>query len=207
MNIRNRVKELRYVPASQLQPNPKNWRTHPEGQQNALRGILAEVGIAGAVLARETPEGGLMLIDGHLRAETLGNADVPVLVLDVNEAEADKLLATIDPLGAMAEADADKLRELLEEVETASEALADMFTELAEEAGMFDAGEVDAPELADGDREPFQQMTFTLHDSQVEALRVAINAAKAAGPFDGSPNENSNGNALARIAEAYCGSC
>jgi len=138
VNIRNRVKELRYVPASQLQPNPKNWRTHPEGQQNALRGILAEVGIAGAVLARETPEGGLMLIDGHLRAETLGNADVPVLVLDVNEAEADKLLATIDPLGAMAEADADKLRELLEEVETASEALADMFTELAEEAGILD---------------------------------------------------------------------
>ena len=138
MNIRNRVKELRYVPASQLQPNPKNWRTHPEGQANALRGILAEVGIAGAVLAYETPEGGLKLIDGHLRAETLGNADVPVLVLDVNEAEADKLLATIDPLGAMAEADADKLRELLEEVETASEDLANMFTELAEEAGILD---------------------------------------------------------------------
>ena len=138
MNIRNRVKELRYVPASQLQPNPKNWRTHPEAQQNALRGILAEVGIAGAVLAYETPEGGLKLIDGHLRAETLGNADVPVLVLDVNEAEADKLLATIDPLGAMAEADADKLRELLEEVETASEDLANMFTELAQEAGILD---------------------------------------------------------------------
>ena len=138
MNIRDRVIRLERVPASQLQPNPKNWRTHPEGQQNALRGILAEVGIAGAVLARETPEGGLMLIDGHLRAETLGNADVPVLVLDVNEAEADKLLATIDPLGAMAEADADKLRELLEEVETASEALADMFTDLAEEAGILD---------------------------------------------------------------------
>jgi ParB-like chromosome segregation protein Spo0J len=155
MNIRNRVKELRYVPASQLQPNPKNWRTHPEGQQNALRGILAEVGIAGAVLARETPEGGLMLIDGHLRAETLGNADVPVLVLDVNEAEADKLLATIDPLGAMAEADADKLRELLEEVETASEALADMFTELAEEAGILDGPrETDDPEIADYEAPP-----------------------------------------------------
>ena len=138
MNIRDRVVELRRVPASQLQPNPKNWRTHPEGQANALRGILAEVGIAGAVLARETAEGGLMLIDGHLRAETLQNVEVPVLVLDVNEAEADKLLATIDPLGAMAEADADKLRELLEEVETASEALADMFTDLAEDAGILD---------------------------------------------------------------------
>ena len=157
MNIRNRVKELRYVPASQLQPNPKNWRTHPEGQQNALRGILAEVGIAGAVLARETPEGGLMLIDGHLRAETLGNADVPVLVLDVNEAEADKLLATIDPLGAMAEADADKLRELLEEVETASEALADMFTELAEEAGILDGlndAEIIEDEIPDPPADP-----------------------------------------------------
>ena len=157
MNIRNRVKELRYVPASQLQPNPKNWRTHPEQQQNALRGILAEVGIAGAVLARETPEGGLMLIDGHLRADVLQNTEVPVLVLDVNEAEADKLLATIDPLGAMAEADADKLRELLEEVETQSEALADMFTELAEEAGILDGlndAEIIEDEIPDPPADP-----------------------------------------------------
>jgi len=137
VNIRNRVKELRYVPASQLQPNPKNWRTHPEGQQNALRGILAEVGIAGAVLARETPEGGLMLIDGHLRADVLQNTEVPVLVLDVNEAEADKLLATIDPLGAMAEADADKLRELLEEVESGNHELSEMLAALAEEHGII----------------------------------------------------------------------
>ena len=205
MNIRNRVKELRYVPASQLQPNPKNWRTHPEGQANALRGILAEVGIAGAVLAYETPEGGLKLIDGHLRAETLGNADVPVLVLDVNEAEADKLLATIDPLGAMAEADADKLRELLEDVETGSQELADMLTALAEDAGVFNAAEAMAPDLADGDREPFQQMTFTLHDSQVEILKRAMDKAKAEGDFSDSPNENSNGNALTLIAEAFCG--
>jgi len=205
VNIRNRVKELRYVPASQLQPNPKNWRTHPEGQANALRGILAEVGIAGAVLAYETPEGGLKLIDGHLRAETLGNADVPVLVLDVNEAEADKLLATIDPLGAMAEADADALRALLEDVETGSQELADMLTALAEDAGVFNAAEAMAPDLADGDREPFQQMTFTLHDSQVEILKRAIEKAKAEGDFSESPNENSNGNALTLIAEAFCG--
>ncbi len=205
MNIRNRVKELRYVPASQLQPNPKNWRTHPEGQQNALRGILAEVGIAGAVLARETPEGGLMLIDGHLRAETLHNAEIPVLVLDVTEEEADKILATFDPLGAMAESDADALRALLEEVETGSQELADMLTALAEDAGVFNAAEAMAPDLADGDREPFQQMTFTLHDSQVEILKRAMEKAKAEGDFSDSPNENSNGNALTLIAEAFCG--
>ena len=143
MKIRDRIKELRRVPASQLQPNPKNWRTHPEAQQNALRGILSEVGIAAACLARETPEGGLMLIDGHLRTETLGNEDVPVLVLDVDEAEADKLLATFDPLSAMAGADDDKLRELLEEVETANQDLADMLTKLAEENGIIPSEPVD----------------------------------------------------------------
>ncbi len=155
MNIRDRIKELRRVPADQLQPNPKNWRKHPEAQANALRGVLAEVGIASAVLARETPEGGLMLIDGHLRTETLHNAEIPVLVLDVTEEEADKILATFDPLGAMAESDADALRALLEDVETGSQELADMLTALAEDAGILDGedtAEIEdspAPKLAD----------------------------------------------------------
>lgn len=147
MNIRDRIKELRRVPADQLQPNPKNWRKHPEAQANALRGVLAEVGIASAVLARETPEGGLMLIDGHLRTETLHNAEIPVLVLDVTEEEADKILATFDPLGAMAESDADALRALLEDVETGSQELADMLTALAEDAGVLDGA--DAAEIVE----------------------------------------------------------
>ncbi len=44
-----------------------------------------------------------MLMDGHLRAETTADQLVPVLVLDANEAEANKLLATLDPLAGMAE--------------------------------------------------------------------------------------------------------
>lgn len=137
MSIKNRIQEFRVVPKSMLLPNPKNWRTHPEAQRAALRGVLAEVGIADAVIARELPDGRLMLVDGHLRLEELPD-DVPTLVLDVNEAEADKLLASMDPLAAMAEADAAKLDELLRGVQTAEPALADMFTELAEEAGLLD---------------------------------------------------------------------
>ena len=71
MKLKDRIKDFRRVPAHELQPNPKNWRTHPVAQQDALRGVLAEVGIAGAVLARETAEGGLMLIDGHLRTDVM----------------------------------------------------------------------------------------------------------------------------------------
>tara|TARA_R110000868_G_scaffold410158_1_gene697380 strand:+ start:115 stop:894 length:780 start_codon:yes stop_codon:yes gene_type:complete len=143
MKIRDRIKELRRVKASELHPNPKNWRTHPKQQLDALRGILAEVGFAGAELARELPDGSLQLIDGHARAEIAGDAEIPVLILDVTESEADKILATFDPLGAMAEADAGKLEELLREVQTGSEALAEMLAELAEDNGILDSAKQD----------------------------------------------------------------
>jgi hypothetical protein len=79
VTIRDRVKELRRVRAGDLRPSPKNWRTHSAAQADALRGLLAEVGFAGALLARELPGGELELIDGHLRAETLPDEPVPVL--------------------------------------------------------------------------------------------------------------------------------
>jgi len=123
MQIKDRIKELRRVKASELLPNPKNWRTHPDNQKNALKAILAEVGYADAVLAYETPKG-LMLVDGHLRAETTPDNMVPVLVLDINEAEADKLLATIDPLAGLAQQDSEKLAELFQNLKDMGDTLA-----------------------------------------------------------------------------------
>jgi hypothetical protein len=58
--------------------------------------------------------------------------------------------------------------------------------------------------LPDGDKEPFQQMTFTLHDSQAELVKEALAQAKNGG-IDSGVNENSNGNALAKICEAFVG--
>ncbi|HVL82614.1 MAG TPA: DNA modification methylase [Actinomycetota bacterium] len=129
--IRDRILELRRVPAGQLEPNPRNWRRHPEAQSRAVRAVLEDVGYADALLARED-DGRLVLIDGHLRAETTPDQEVPVLVLDVTEAEADKILATLDPLAAMAEPDPEALRELLEEVEIPSEELARELDRMAE---------------------------------------------------------------------------
>jgi len=114
--FRDRIRELRRVPAERLIANPKNWRTHPKAQREAMRAVLAEIGYAGALLARETDAGELMLIDGHLRAESTPGELVPVLVLDVNEAEADKILLTFDPLSAMADLDRGKLQALSEAV-------------------------------------------------------------------------------------------
>lgn len=133
--IRDRIKELRRVKASELLPNPSNWRTHPQAQSAALSAVLREVGYADALLARETPEG-LRLIDGHLRQKLTPDQEVPVLVLDVDEAEANKILVTLDPLASLAGADKQALDALLHEVSTGDAALQEMLSGLAAENGL-----------------------------------------------------------------------
>ena len=151
VKIRDRIKSLRRVKASDLIANPRNWRTHPQEQQDALRGVLADVGYADALLVREAPEG-LMLIDGHLRAGLDPEAKVPVLVLDVTAEEADKIMLTLDPLAAMAEADQQRLGELLHDVQVESEAVQALLDGLAEQNGIdvFEdaAGETPAESIA-----------------------------------------------------------
>jgi len=114
--IRDRVRELRRVRGGDLVPHPRNWRTHPEAQRQALCGVLAEIGYADALLARELPDGRLQLIDGHLRAESTPDTLVPVLVLDVTDSEAEQLLLTLDPLAGLATTDTVVLDELLAQV-------------------------------------------------------------------------------------------
>lgn len=109
---RDRIKELRRVRAGDLLANPKNWRTHPAEQREAIVGVLEEVGQVDTILARETPEG-LQIIDGHLRAELGEDVEWPVLILDVDEVEADIILASHDPIAAMAEQDHQLLSTLL----------------------------------------------------------------------------------------------
>ena len=110
--MNNRIKELRYVKASELAPDPRNPRRHPAAQRAALQAMLVDVGIADAVIARET-SGGLVLIDGHLRADLDPDQILPVLVTDLDEAEAGKVLATLDPLSAMADVDSGALARLI----------------------------------------------------------------------------------------------
>lgn len=144
VNFRDRVKELRRVKASELVPHESNWRTHGEGQRAALEGLLGSVGFAGACLAYVREDGRLGVIDGHLRRDVSGDATVPVLVTDLSEAEALEVLATYDPVGALAGADAQKLEELLAQVEPSSEAVARMLEDLAAQAGIA-GGDAPAP--------------------------------------------------------------
>lgn len=129
--IRDRIKDFRRVRARDLIPNRQNWRKHPRSQVEALKGLLEEIGFADALLVRETESGTYEIIDGHLRASTVPDMLVPVLVLDVSADEAKKILLTLDPLVSMAEADSDRIRELLETVRTENQAVEELLRRTA----------------------------------------------------------------------------
>lgn len=126
MKFRDRIRELRRVPAATLRRHPLNWRKHPPGQRRALQAALAELGFADALVARELPDGSLELIDGHLRAETASEGEVPVLVVDLSDEEARKLLAVLDPLAGMAESDGAVWDRLTRDLSWNDRALADL---------------------------------------------------------------------------------
>lgn len=62
--------------------------------------------------------------------------------------------------------------------------------------------------LPDGDKAPFQQMTFTLADEQAAVIKNAIDAIKKTDEYkyaETMGNENSNGNALYLIIAGWAG--
>lgn len=130
MSIRNRILDHRRVRAGDLVPHESNWRLHPSEQREALEAILAEVGFARSLLAYQLPDGRLKLIDGHLRREMHPDEIVDVEVLDVDDADARKLLLSLDSMAALATADADVVESLRRQTTTDSAALADLWESL-----------------------------------------------------------------------------
>ena len=88
---------------------------------------VTEVGIADALVCRKLPDGKLEIIDGHLRQDTNPDLTWPVLVLDITEEEANKLLISMDPLAGMATMDLPKFDLLRDAIRTDSANLTQMW--------------------------------------------------------------------------------
>jgi hypothetical protein len=112
--FRDRIVDFRRVRAGDLVPHPYNYRLHSEAQRATMRAALEEIGHADALITMKLPDGRLMLINGHVRADIDPNAQIPVLILDVSREEADELLLLMDPLAEMAQRDFDRTRMLVE---------------------------------------------------------------------------------------------
>jgi hypothetical protein len=122
----------------QLLANPANWRGHPKHQQDTLTDVLSTVGWVQKVIINKRTN---FCVDGHLRialAITHNQPTIPVTYVDLDDAEEALILATFDPISAMAFTDAQKLDELLHDVQTDSAAVQQMLSELAEKSGVVD---------------------------------------------------------------------
>lgn len=112
--------------------NPGNWRIHPRAQQEALTGILDQVGwVTDVIINQRTGH----LVDGHLRCQVAarnGEKTIPVVYVDLSEDEEALILATIDPLSAMAATDRNKLDELLHAVKSDDERVRELVEGIAE---------------------------------------------------------------------------
>lgn len=140
--------ELVWMKPEDAEPNPNNWRTHPENQMNALDAVISEVGWAGVALYNRTTG---RLIDGHLRRELALKKGEDILVLkgDWTEEEELLLLASIDPIAGLAVADRIALDNLLQNVNSDNEAIQSMLANLAQDAGLYFGGD----DEGDGDDE------------------------------------------------------
>ncbi len=156
--------------------------------------MLREIGYADALLAREQADGSLRLIDGHLRAEITPDTVVPVLIVDVTEDEADKLLLTLDPLAGMAQADSERIKELLATVQTDDEAVGALLEMIANQAAprANQQGPLVDPEPQIDQAAELQRRWSTMHGQiwQIGSARLACgdctDAALVARLFQGS---------------------
>jgi hypothetical protein len=119
---RNRIIDHRIVKGRDLLPNPANWRTHPPDQRAATTAVLDRLGYVDELKAVETP-GGLMLMDGHLRADIGADDDIPVAIVDLAPDEQTIFLATFDPLAAMAITDHPAFEALADTIVSEDEAI------------------------------------------------------------------------------------
>lgn len=143
------------------------------------------------------------VLGGHARLEVmkqLGYKTVDVKVPDrlLNEEEVKEIVIRLNANTA-GEWDLEKLTVDFEVADLEDWGLELDFTTLED-------AEANMPALDDGEKKPFQQMTFTLADQQAEFIKNALAEVKKNKEYESNDNfgnENTNGNALYFIVERY----
>lgn len=118
MQWRNRIVGHDTVDPSTLTAHPLNWRTHDDAQSSALSTVLGSVGVVQSVIVNRRTN---RIIDGHLRVSMAmreKSSSIPVVYVDIDESEEAIILATLDPIGAMAGRSNDMLTSLIQQVTT-----------------------------------------------------------------------------------------
>jgi ParB-like chromosome segregation protein Spo0J len=146
LDFRNRIIGLVFKPADQLLAHPDNPRIHPPAQRTAVKASLNEIGWYDCAIENISTG---RLIDGHERvwqALQNGNAEVPVLQVELSENEEYLALTTHDFMTQMATYEAETLDRLLREVNTTNADMQQLLSDIATKEGLLTDG-LDTPDL------------------------------------------------------------
>lgn len=191
--VMKRIDELKHY--------EKNNKKHPEKQIEKIVDSIKEFGFKNPVLIDKNN----VIIAGHGRtiaAEKLGMKEVPCVdCSDLTENQVKALRLMDNKSADLAEWDFDNIKFELEALKLDDFNIDLTGFEMADISGVEDSEEYGTEfSLPDGDKAPFQQMTFTLADAQAEFIKEAIRKIKEAKPnTETFGNENSNGNALYEV--------
>ena len=181
------------VKVSKLQENPDNPRLLKKDKKEKLEKSIKE--FPEMLEARPiVVNKDYTILGGNMRYKALvasGAKEADVLVVDWSEDKQREFIIK-DNVG-FGEWDWDDL------ATWDQEELIDWGMELPEEWGLNPNELTEEFVLPDGDKEPFEQMTFTLADKQADQIRNAIQEIKHTEEYkycETMGNENSNGNAL-----------
>jgi ParB-like chromosome segregation protein Spo0J len=197
------AKQIILQPVEALIPYARNSRTHSDEQVAQIAASIREFGFTNPVLVDD--EGGI--VAGHCRvmaARQIGMTALPTINVGwLSERQRRAYVIADNQLAMNAGWDSMALSAELSDLQDIGFDMGLLGFDAEALAGLLGSTrEAELPALKNGDRQPFQQMTFTVHDDQKAQIDAALAAAKRLGPFD-SENENSNGNALARICETF----
>ena len=175
-NWKSRITGQGEMPPSELLPNPRNFRTHPLFQKQALGDQLEQLGWIQQVIVNKVTG---RLLDGHLRvalALEKGQRRVPVVYVELSETEEALALATLDPLTALAVTDGSKLNELLQQVATQTGQLGDFLSELQgqAEAVQLKDHSPNAMKTAKGAVAHWVKVVVAVGEGELEAVEQAI---------------------------------
>lgn len=194
------------LPVDALTPYDKNARVHSDEQIDQIIASIKEFGFTAPLIIDENN----MILAGHGRfaaAKKMGLEFVPCIVLRHLSPEQKRAYVIADNriaenAGWNKELLALELTELdIAEFNLSVIGFSDKELEklLPSESAITDG----MPELPEGEKSSYQQITFTLHNTQAEMVKAALAVAKKMRPFDETLNKNSNGNAIARVCEMF----
>jgi hypothetical protein len=185
---------------SELSLDPSNVRKHSRRNLDAIKASLRKFGQQKPIVV--DAKGIVLAGNGTLTAaQELGWSEIQIVRTELAGVEATAFAIADNRTAELAEWE-DSLNDVLKSLQDEGVDLADLGYS-PEDLGQFAANTVGMPELASGDKQPFQQKTFTLHDEQAEEVDAAIAKAKQMGHGESGVNENSNGNGLAFVCQSF----